>query len=203
MKNFYNKTKFVRIAILIFSIFFLSLKFSYADNNRKAKIKIDNLMTDLIIYVKNKENKNDVIANKDKLLTYLNLDFMARATSGRYWKKASKKEQLNYKKLLFSKILHSINLHTNKLKTMNFIHKKIEKRGEKLIYVKGLLKNEDKQEVNVIWKMYSKDLTILDLQIEKISLIKTQKSETINLLRKYKGNFKKFLDNFQMKDKDA
>ena len=160
-------------------------------------------MKDLIVYVKNKENKKDTIKHKDKLLTYLNLDFMARATSGKYWKKASKTEQLNYTNLLFLKILHSINLHTNKLKTMTFVHKKIEKRGKKLIYVKGLLKNEDKQEVNVIWKMYSKDLTILDLQIEKISLIKTQKSETINLLRKYKGNFKKFLDNFETKHKDA
>ena len=178
-------------------------KFSYAENNLDAKVKINNLMTDLIIYVKNKENKKDTIENKDRLLKYLNLDFMARATAGKYWKKANKTEQLHYKKLLFLKILHSINLHTNKLKTMSFIHKKIEKRGKKLIYVKGLLKNKDKQEVNVIWKMYAKDLTILDLQIEKISLIKTQKSETINLLRKYKGNFKKFLDTFKMKNKDA
>ena len=128
---------------------------------------------------------------------------MARATSGKYWKRASKNEQLNYRELLFIKILHSINLHTNKLKTMRFIHKKIEKRGKKLIYVRGLLKNRDKQQINIIWKMYAKDLTIIDLQIEKISLIKTQKSETINLLRKYNGNFKKFLDNFKMKNKDV
>ena len=160
-------------------------------------------MNDLIIYVKNKEKKQDTRENKDRLIKYLNLDFMARATAGKYWKQANKTEQTYYKKLLFLKILHSINLHTNKLKTMSFIHRKIENRGKKLIYVKGFLKNVDKQEVSVIWKMYAKDLTILDLQIEKISLIKTQKSETISLLRKYKGNFKKFLNTFKMKNEDV
>ena len=68
--------------------------------------------------------------------------------------------------------MHSINLHTKKLKNITFIHNKIEKRGKKLIYVKGTLKNADNPGINIIRKMYSKDLSIIDLQIEKISLIK-------------------------------
>ena len=44
-----------------------------------------------------------------------------------------------------------------------------------------------------------KNLTIIDLEIERISLIKTQKSETMSLLRKNKGNFKKFLKRFDTK----
>ena len=181
----------------------LAFKFSYAEVNANAKKQIDNLMHDLVTYVENKDKSKKNFSYKKQLIKYLNLDFMARATSGKYWKTASKKQKEKYKELLFLKIMYSINLHTKKLKEIDFVHKKIEKRGKKLIYVKGLLKNKDKQEINVIWKMYSKDLTIIDLQIEKISLIKTQKSETINLLRKYKGNFKKFLNNFQMKHKDA
>ena len=43
----------------------------------------------------------------------------------------NKTQKSNYKKLLFLKILHSINLHTNKLKTMTYSHKKVEKRGNK------------------------------------------------------------------------
>ena len=63
--------------------------------------------------------------------------------------------------------MYSINLHTKKLKEIDFVHKKIEKRGKKLIYVRGILKNKDSPEINIIWKMYAKDLSIIDLQIEK------------------------------------
>ena len=42
-------------------------------------------------------------------------------------------------------------------------------------------------------KLYSKENKILDIEIEKISLIKTQKLEMKALLKKYKNNFSQFL----------
>ena len=126
---------------------------------------------------------------------------MARATTGSYWKKVDQNDRNNYKKLLLKKILNTIDFHTKKLEEYTFVHKKINKRGKKLIYVKGVLQNKDNEKINITWKMYSKNLTIIDLEIEKISLIKTQKSETMSLLRKNKGNFKQFLKQFDNKKK--
>ena len=200
MKNYLNNARIISVIIFTFYLIMLAFKFSYAEVNVNAKKQIDKLMNDLVTYVENKDNSKNNFSYKNQIVKYLNLDFMARATSGKYWKTASKKQKEKYKELLFLKIMHSINLHTKKLKEIDFVHKKIEKRGKKLIYVRGILKNKDSPEINIIWKMYSKDLSIIDLQIEKISLIKTQKSETINLLRKFKGNFEDFLNNFKIKN---
>ena len=199
MKNFCSKN-FVYLKVLVFFIFLIANFNAFSNENVIAKNQIDNLIKDLTSY----HNKNSNSENKKKkidILKYINLDFMARATTGKYWNKVDQKDRNNYKELLLKKILNTIDFHTKKLEEYTFVHKKIDKRGKKLIYVKGILKNKDNEKINITWKMYSKNLTIIDLEIEKISLIKTQKSETMSLLRKNKGNFKKFLKQFNNKKK--
>ena len=178
---------------LSFSIFSAS-----ANENLTAKNQIDNLIKDLIIYHKENINSKDRIKKLD-LLKYVNLDFMAKATTGNYWKNANKKNKVKYKELLLKKIHDTIDFHTKKLNEYKYIYRKTVKRGKKLIYVKGILKNKEGEKIDITWKMYSKDLSILDLEIEKISLIKTQKSETMSLLRKNKGNFQEFIEIFNKK----
>ena len=197
LKNFCSKNyyilKFIIPFILSFSIFSAS-----ANENLTAKNQIDNLIKDLIIYHKENINSKDRI-KKLNLLKYVNLDFMAKATTGSYWKNANKKNKVKYKELLLKKIIDTIDFHTKKLNEYKYIYKKTLKRGKKLIYVKGILKNKEGEKIDITWKMYSKDLSILDLEIEKISLIKTQKSETMSLLRKNKGNFQEFIEIFNKK----
>ena len=194
LKNFCNKN-FTFLKVFAFFIFLIANTNAYSNEIITAKNQIDNLINDLTTY--HKENNKKTI----DILKYINLDFMARATTGSYWKKVDQDDRNNYKKLLLKKILNTIDFHTKKLKEYSFVHKKIYKRGKKLIYVKGVLQNKDNEKINITWKMYSKNLTIIDLEIEKISLIKTQKSETMSLLRKNKGNFKQFLKQFDNKKK--
>ncbi len=194
MKIFYNKTLILIIFCFIFTNFFNQ---TIASNSNDAKNRIDNLMIDLKTYLLMKDSKNFNDQNSNKLIQYINLDFMARATSGHHWKNASEKQKIEYKELIFLKIINTINLYTNELKNIKFTYKSSEKRGNKLFYVRGELESENKRKINVIWKLYSKDLTIIDLQIEKISLIKTQKSESLNRLRKFRGDFSSFLEDFR------
>jgi len=199
LKNFCSKN-FVYLKVLVFFIFLIANSNAFSNENITAKNQVDNLIKDLTSY----HNKNSNSKNKKKkidILKYINLDFMARATTGKYWNKVDEKDRNNYKELLLKKILNTIDFHTKKLEEYTFVHKKVDKRGNKLIYVKGILKNKDNEKINITWKMYSKNLTIIDLEIEKISLIKTQKSETMSLLRKNKGNFKQFLKQFDNKKK--
>ena len=44
------------------------------------------------------------------------------------------------------------------------------------------------------WKLFAKDYSLLDLEVEKISLIQSQKSETLSLLKKHKGDFSKLFE---------
>ena len=192
MKNFSIKFFKLNIIFLLFFFIIFYLNISYANQSTSAEHQIKTLLVELSQYVEHKNQPDKKQISTKKIKNFLNLDFMARATTGHYWKKADQKQKSKYKQKLLQKILHSIDLHTNRLKKLRFIKTEVKKRGKKLIYVKGKLYNNTEKEIDIVWKLYSKDFSIIDLQIEKISLIKTQKSETINLLRKYKGNFKDF-----------
>ena len=197
MKNYLNKlNKIFFITLTIISINFNCESFASSSELDKAKKQIDNLMFDLFEYVKankisNKENKNKSILIIKK---YLNLDFMAKATSGKYWKNANPNQRETYKEFLISKIIDSVDLHLKALENISFKHTNSQKRGKKLIYVNGFIENKRKKVVKIKWKLFSKDNSILDLEVEKISLIQSQKSETISLLKKNNGDFSKLFE---------
>tara|TARA_B100000242_G_C42981312_1_gene455495 strand:+ start:504 stop:1028 length:525 start_codon:yes stop_codon:yes gene_type:complete len=125
---------------------------------------------------------------------YINLDFMSKATTGTFWKKASKIQKEKYKAALLKQITLTIEEHLNTLATLSYIPINSEKRGKKLIYVKGLIRdpNKRKSDVNILWKLAANkngSFLILDLEIEGVSLVSSQKAEAVSILRKNRGNF--------------
>ena len=197
LKNYWNRVK--KTFFIVLSIFILNFAVdnsSKANDIEKAKQQIDNLMLDLFNYVK--ANKDSNKKNKEKSIIlikkYLNLDFMARATSGKYWKNASENQKIQYKDFLISKIIDSVDMHLKALENISFEHTTSQKRGKKLIYVNGYIKNKTNNLIKMKWKLFAKNYSLLDLEVEKISLIQSQKSETISLLKKYKGDFSKLFD---------
>ena len=132
---------------------------------------------------------------------FVNLDFMARATTGSFWKKATNTQKEEYKNALLKQISNTIEEHLNTLSTLVYKPLKSEARGKKLVYVKGVIKDNSKKipDVNLLWKL-AKDkrgnFLVLDLEIEGISLISSHKAETMAILRKNKGDFNALLNTF-------
>ena len=96
MKNFCNKN-FTFLKVFAFFIFLIANTNAYSNEIITAKNQIDNLINDLTTY--HKENSNS--KNNEKtidILKYINLDFMARATTGSYWKKVDQDDRNNYKR---------------------------------------------------------------------------------------------------------
>ena len=132
MKNYWNRIK--KFILITLSFLILNFAFDNASNANeleKARQQIDSLMLDLFDYVK--ANKNSNRGNKDKSIIlikkYLNLDFMARATSGKYWKKASEEHKKQYKDFLISKIIDSVDLHLKALENISFEHTTSQKKA--------------------------------------------------------------------------
>ena len=132
---------------------------------------------------------------------FINLDFMARATTGSYWKKTTNTQREEYKNALLKQIVNTIEEYLNTLSTLSYKPLKSEARGKKLVYVKGIIKDNSKKipDVNLLWKL-AKDkrgnFLVLDLEIEGISLISSHKAETMAILRKNKGDFNALLNTF-------
>ena len=189
---------FVFIAQIFFS--FLSLQ-ANANNIKKANETIEQML------IEAKKHAIDTInldpkkrTEKIKLLIqkFININFMARATTGAFWKKATSVQKEQYELALLNQIVNTIEVHLNKLSTLSYKTISTQLRGKKLVYVKGIIEDpkKTKPSINILWKLAANNLNsflILDLEIENVSLVSSHKAETISILRKNKGSFKALL----------
>ena len=205
LNNYYSKIKMKKIFIFIFiaQIFFsfLSLQAS-ANNIKKANETIEQML------IEAKQHAIDTInldpkerTEKVKLLIqkFININFMARATTGAFWKKATSVQKEKYELVLLNQIINTIEVHLNTLSTLSYKTISTELRGKKLVYVRGVIADPKKikPSINILWKLAANNLksfVILDLEIENVSLVSSHKAETISILRKNKGSFEALLN---------
>ena len=189
--------------VFISQIFFLfsSLEVT-ADNLKKANKTVEQMLIQAKQHATNTVNIDPKIrTNKIKLLIekYININFMARATTGAFWKKATSAQKEKYKTVLLNQIINTIEVHLNTLSTLSYKTISTELRGKKLIYVRGVIEYPTnlKPSVKILWKLAANNknsLLILDLEIENVSLVSSHKAETISILRKNKGSFEALLN---------
>ena len=196
MKSYLNKLFLITLTT------FLLMSKAEANNAEKASIAVQNMLNE------SRNHAINTIKLAPKLRTeriqslvkkYINLEFMAKATTGPYWRSASLEDRMEYQKVLLTQIINTVEVHLNKLSTLTYRPIKTELRGKKLIYIHGIIEDSKKIEppINILCKLASNDngsFLILDLEIENVSLVSAQKSENMNILRKNKGNFKILID---------
>ena len=200
LKSFWinRKIKFFLIyTFLIFLIFNINITKSFSDNLKNGEATIQRMIIEaqkhaidtIKLQPKERSLKIEILIKK-----YINLNFMSKATTGTFWKKASEIQKEMYKAALLKQIVLTIEEHLNTLATLSYKPTKSEKRGKKLIYVRGLIQDPKKKkpDVNILWKLAANNngsILILDLEIEGVSLVSSQKAEAVSILRKNKGNF--------------
>ena len=207
LKGFYNKFK---IKDILYFILILPISITLISNDAFAdKLKKSNAVIQEMI---NKAKVNAIETSKSDqterslrisllIKEYVNLNFMAKATTGSFWKKASVLQKQRYKTALRQEIVETIEGHLNTLSTLNYVPIDSELRGKRLVYVRGRIEdpNNSKPPVNLLWKLASTNdasLQVLDLEIEGISLVSSHKAETMSILRKNKGDFEALIDQY-------
>ena len=207
MKSFYNK---LRIKNILYYCFILQISFTLlsgyalADNLEKSNDLIQEMIFKVQKHAIDSVELDPIERSlKAKLLIkqYLNLNFMAKATTGSFWKKATDIQKEKYKVTLLDQIINTIETHLNTLSKLNYMTINSEKRGEKLVYIKGIIEDisNNQASVNLLWKLgktSKESFLVLDLEIEGISLISSHKAETMSILRKNKGDFEILLDKY-------
>lgn len=184
------KNYWISKLIIILGIFFLSS--ANADFKIKASQQVSNFLNTIKEFASEKDNLIK-IKRSDELLDMVDLEFMSKATVGKHWKTVNDNEKIIFKRKLFNKFIQFIDLHLEDFKEIKFQEKSIKLRGQKLIYVTGSIDTKKIKNLDITWKLSSKENKILDIEIEKISLIKTQKLEMRPLLKKNKNNFSQFI----------
>ena len=184
------KNYWISKLIIILGIFFLSS--ANADIKIKASQKVSNFLNTIKEFASEKDSLIK-IKRSDQLLDMVDLEFMSKVTVGKQWKTVDDSEKIIFKRKLFNKFIQFIDLHLEDFKEIKFQEKSIKLRGQKLVYVTGSIDTKKIKNLDITWKLSSKENKILDVEIEKISLIKTQKLEMRPLLKKNKNNFSQFI----------
>ena len=184
------KNYWISKLIIILGIFFLNS--ANADIKIKASQQVSNFLNTIKEFASEKDSLIK-IKRSDELLDMVDLEFMSKATVGKHWKTVNDNEKIIFKRELFNKFIQFIDLHLEDFKKIKFQEKSIKLRGQKLVYVTGSIDTKKIKNLDITWKLSSKENKILDVEIEKISLIKTQKLEMRPLLKKNKNNFSQFI----------
>ena len=209
LKNYYSKIKQIFTFVIITQIFILFLSVqANANNIKKSNDTIEQMLFEAKQHAMstiNLDPKKRTIKIKALIQKFVNIDFMARATTGAYWKKATRVQKDKYKVALLNEIIKTIEVHLNTLTTLSHKIISTQLRGKKLVYVRGIIEDPKKikPSINILWKLAANNqqsFEILDLEIENVSLVSSHKAETISILRKSKGSFKALLTKLE-KDK--
>ena len=184
------KNYWISKLIIILGIFFLNS--ANADIKIKASQQVSNFLNTIKEFASEKDSLIK-IKRSDELLDMVDLEFMSKATIGKHWKTVNNNEKIIFKRKLFNKFIQFIDLHLEDFKEIKFQEKSVKLRGQKLVYVTGSIDTKKIKNLDITWKLSSKENKILDVEIEKISLIKTQKLEMRPLLKKNKNNFSQFI----------
>lgn len=126
--------------------------------------------------------------------TYFDVEGITRFTAGRYWRVASNEQRNAYKEVFRGILLSEASNRFDQILTFSFTPTKAQARGDKLILVTGIAKDNSGQipDTKIVWRVAAqagKPMKIIDLEIENISMLKTQQDENTALIKRNGGNF--------------
>ena len=136
---------------------------------------------------------NDKSLNKDSRLKklndlsskYLDLDALAGYTLGDYREKATSSERENFNKLFREYFIKNMSSKLNDFADQDLKIIDSKKINDNNIIVSTkVFSKKDAQEINVDWRIYTKDSKLLarDLVVEGLSLARTQKEEFASII---------------------
>ena len=146
-----------------------------------------------------KENKqvlNQLVEN------YFDVDAITRFSVGRYWRVATESERSEYAKLFRFVLLNQANEQFHKLRDLEFKPTTTNTKGDKLILVGGIIhdKSGEFPDVEIFWRvvaMPDMPVKIFDIEVENISMLKTQQDENTTLIRRNAGRFSALIEALQ------
>ena len=142
--------------------------------------------------------------------TLMNKNFaikgIAKFVLGRYWRKASEEQQEEYLRLFEDLMVVTYSDRFEKYSGEKLIIKGAEIRGEKdaIVHTTMVKANNATKPLKVAWRVRGKDgtFTIIDVIVEGISMIMTQKSEFASFIKQNGGKLDALLAELKKRVQD-
>jgi|OM-RGC.v1.016287473 ABC-type transport system involved in resistance to organic solvents, auxiliary component len=188
----------IRYLIFVLSFFILPLASdSIANNTDKAEIFIANLGEKAISLLNDKSlSKEENIKQFKSILNEgFDIKLISRYALGRYWRRASEVEKVKYQ-ILFEEFI--ITTYANRLSQFGgekFIVKNSRKIEKNDYLVSSQIIPQKGPKIKVEWRVRNKEknFKIIDVIIEGVSMVITQRDEFSSIIQRSGGNISELL----------
>ena len=192
-------TVYSKLSVLLLSVCMLCGIFI---NNAALASKTDNavsLVNELLDEVSNIQKTEISIEQRRtdflKLIyAYFDINIIAKASTGPYWRAATSDEKDHYTKLISELIADVTSSQLGDIDNFSFDFQSSIPKGDKMVMVSGnlLVPNQSIPKISVKWRVSTPDsdiAKIIDIEFENISMLVTQKQENVAIIRKNAGSF--------------
>ena len=130
---------------------------------------------------------------------YFDLPTIAKFSAGPYWRAADADQKSAYESAIRDVIIGTVVRNFDQLSGLKFTATDSQAKGTQLVLVNGTFTDINQQQppIMVGWRVVTVDNAsplILDVEIENISMLVTQKQENISIIRKNAGKFAALID---------
>ena len=160
----------------------------------------NNLVTQMMVDVESilAQDINNEVKRTEKVSAlfdrYFDLPTIAKFSAGPYWRAADATQKATYEAVIRDVIIGTVVRNFDQLSGLKFTITGSQVKGKKLVLVNGTFAGLNAQQppIAVGWRVVISDKAsplILDIEIENISMLVTQKQENIAIIRQNKGQF--------------
>ena len=193
----------VRIVLASAMIIWISGQNSFAGTNQINDA--NKLVKQMMIEVESilAKDINDNVARRKNVSAlfdrYFDLPTIAKFSAGPYWRAADANQKTAYESAIRDVIIGTVVRNFDRLSGLKFIATDSQAKGTQLVLVNGTFTDINQQQppIMVGWRVVTADTAsplILDVEIENISMLVTQKQENIAIIRKNEGKFEALID---------
>jgi phospholipid transport system substrate-binding protein len=138
--------------------------------------------------------------NITKILdTHFDLPAIARFSAGPYWRAANQQERIDYVQTMRDVMIDTVVHNFDQLSGLRFTAIDSQAKGDKMVLVRGVFTDSTgkRPSVSIGWRVITPAMApakVLDVEIENISMLVTQKQENVTIIRQNEGRFSALIE---------
>ena len=189
------------VCLFLVPLFLNALPARASDQIAAANNLITNMISEVETYLETDSGSIEKrTENIIKLLdTHFDLPAIARFSAGPYWRAANEQERSDYVQTMRDVVIGTVVRNFDQLSGLRFSTIDTQTKGENMVLVRGSFNDltGKRPPVSVGWRVITPAMAtakVLDVEIENISMLVTQKQENITIIRQNEGRFSALIE---------
>ncbi|MDB4599406.1 ABC transporter substrate-binding protein [Alphaproteobacteria bacterium] len=189
------------VCLCLLPLFLTALPARASDQIAAANNLITNMISEVETYLETDSGSIEKrTENITKLLdTHFDLPTIARFSAGPYWRVANEQERSDYIQTMRNVLIVTVVRNFDQLSGLRFSTIDSQTKGDNMVLVRGSFNDSTgkRPPISVGWRVITPAMApakVLDVEIENISMLITQKQENVTIIRQNEGRFSALIE---------